>query len=250
MNKRAELAAVEAFLASLFPTTSSIEEWNRERPDVLARIDGRLVGIEVTTLSESTPRQSTAPQQWVAEAERLVRFAKESFERRSSSALVVRFEMSPSWKPPRRADMLKLADTLASLAEHAIANPPWSLRAGEAITLHDPHPSVAWAYVDRTRQEWGGHWAPSFGQQVVDASSDDIRVTLDRKEPELVAYRLAASQVWLLIDCDLVGQGIALDVPTADFRITTSFDRVYCFGFGRWQWVEIPVQPVTESTAG
>jgi hypothetical protein len=49
MNKQAELAAVEALLRGRFPKESSVEDWNRERPDVIVKIDGEVVGIQATT---------------------------------------------------------------------------------------------------------------------------------------------------------------------------------------------------------
>lgn len=100
---------------------------------------------------------------------------------------------------------------------------------------------MRWAYVGLTRAELGGHWAPSFAGDVLRASPEDIKATVRRKDPEVAAYRQAAKSVWLLVDCDLSGQGISLDVPEPTFQLETSFDRVFCCGFGMWQWVEIPV---------
>jgi hypothetical protein len=150
MNKQRERATVEAFLRSMYSTTSSIYEWDRERPDALVQIGGVLVGIEITTVTEALPRQATAPQKWASEAVCVVRAAQELFERRDSSALVVRFELRPSWRPPRRANMARLADELASIADQAIARPPSSVRPGEPITLRDPH-RVSVTFVDHWR---------------------------------------------------------------------------------------------------
>jgi hypothetical protein len=72
------------------------------------------------------------------------------------------------------------------------------------------------------------------------ASAADIEYTVSRKDPEVETYRKAAPTIWLLIDCDLSGQGVALDIPTPDFSIATRFDRIFCCGFRWWQWIEIP----------
>jgi len=250
MNKQRERATVEAFLRSMSFSNSSVHEWDRERPDVLVQIGDELVGIEITTITEATPRQTTAPQKWAAEAVRVVRAARESFEHRNPAALVVRFELRPAWQPPGRSNMAKLADALALIADEAIANPPPFIRPGEPVILRDPHPDISWAYVARTRQELGGHWAPSFAQNVIRSSAADITATVARKEPEVDIYRRVAGSVWLLIDCDLTGQGISLDVPQPNFEVNSQFDRVFCCGFGRWQWVEIPVAKAMVKAAG
>jgi hypothetical protein len=60
------------------------------------------------------------------------------------------------------------------------------------------------------------------------------------RESELPAYRKAADQQWLLIDCGLTGQHVALEVPDPT-DVTTGFDRVFCTGFAYWEWAEMRV---------
>jgi len=182
-----------------------------------------------------------APQKWTSKAVRIVRAAQESFEKQDTTALVVRFELHPAWKPPGRSDFRRIADEFAAIAHRAITAPPPFSRSSEPIQLRDPHPDVCWAYIDRTFPELGGHWAPSFAGHVLRASAEDIKATVGRKEREIAVYRQAAHFLWLLVDCDLSGQGISLDVPEPNFHINTSFDRVFCCGFGMWQWTELPV---------
>src|SRR5262249_17938805 len=100
--------------------------------------------------------------------------------------------MHPAWKPPNRAAAALGASTLASLVERTLAQAPLYVRPETAITLVNPLPEVTWAYVNRTRQEYGGHWAASFGSDVHRASEADIRATVARKDPDVVAYRKAA----------------------------------------------------------
>jgi hypothetical protein len=75
---------------------SSVEDWNRERPDVIVKIDGEVVGIEVTTLTDARPRQAIAPRRWIADALPLVHQAQEVVEARNPSPLVVRFSKQGS----------------------------------------------------------------------------------------------------------------------------------------------------------
>lgn len=226
-------------------------EW-REGPDALVRLDDAIVGIEVTRLVEATPRQSTAPRKWKTEANRIVRAARASFERRHSVALVVSIEFRPEWQPPAKRRAVDLADELAALVKGVV--PPEVLAGGTLRKLIQrkapPHPDVAWVYVGPTKQSLGGHWAPLFAHKIQGALADDIIATVDKKEPRLEAYRRVAPDVWLLIDCDLSGQGLALDVPDPSFTVITNFGRVFCCGFGRLQWVEIAtVRPPTHGAA-
>lgn len=249
MDKCRERAIVKAFLTWQGYPISSLKD--RERPDWLVRLGDGIVAIEVTQLVEATPRQSTAPQKWKTEANRIVRAAEASFERRHSVALAVGIEFRLEWRPPAKRRAAQLADELAALVEGLV--PPEVLAGGtlsKPIQRKDPHRDVASVYVGHTKQSLGGRWAPLFAHKIQGALADDIVATVDKKEPRVEAYRRAAPDVWLLIDCDLSGQGLALDVPDSSFTVITNFGRVFCCGFGRLQWVEIEtVRPATHGDA-
>lgn len=242
MDKDHERAIVEAFLTWKRYPISSLKEF--ERPDWLLRLGDAIIGIEVTELVEATPRQLEVPQRWKREAERIVSNAKASFERRHKVALVVGIAFRPEWRPPVKHDAAKLSDGLATVVERLV--PPEVLHGGplqEAIERKHPHSDVEWIYVGPTKQSLGGRWQPSSVSNVQPASAVDIIKTVGNKEPKVKHYRHAAPSVWLLIDCDLSGQGRALDVPNPSFTISSSFDRVFCCDFGRWKWVEVPTVP-------
>ena len=114
-KKLAERAMVEAFLASDVSAPATLEEWNRERPDALIEVGQRLVGVEVTILRESESRHATAPQQWKAEAKRVVDTARVAFDATNSMSVVVRFEFTPNWTPPSKKGAAQLARELASI---------------------------------------------------------------------------------------------------------------------------------------
>lgn len=187
MDKQRERATVEAFLISQGYAVSCLHEWDREHPDALIRLGDKLVGVEVTTIAEATRRQITPPQMWETEANRIVCAARMAFEARQSTALVVRFELCAAWRPDK-SKTRNLANELAAVVEQALTEPPPFLRCGERIILKNPHPDVSWAYIDRTRQDLGGRWAPSFAGGVRCASVDDIRATMARKDPKVGVY--------------------------------------------------------------
>jgi hypothetical protein len=218
-----------------------LKEWDRERPDALVQIDARMIGIEVTKVIEAAQRQSAPPQQWTTEAHRVVRAAQESFERHYPAALIVSVKFRPAWQP-KKGDAIPLGEEIATIIETKIPREAFAGALFEPVQLKDPHPAVSRVYVGPTTQALGGRWNPLFSGETQCATVEDILRTVRGKEAEVEAYRHAASNVWLLIDCDLTGQGIALDVPNPPkgLTLTTGFDRVFCCGFGMWKWMEIP----------
>jgi hypothetical protein len=240
-KKRGERALVEALLDSGLVGAATLLEWERERPDALISTEQRIVGIEVTKLAEAVPRHPVAPQKWNVEAERIVEAARLVFEGSDPRRLIVSLAFTPEWVPPNRLAASGLASELAALVAdvHAKKSPT----PARAATVVNPHPAVSWAYVG-VSQAGTSRWAPSFGWRGKRAGEEDIRATVGRKEPELAEYRRAAGDVWLLIDCDVTGQAVAFDIPDPDFSVVTGFNRLFCCGFGRWQWVEVPCVPI------
>lgn len=244
MDKQRERATVEAFLRSQGYPISSLKEWDRERTDALVQIDKRMIAIEVTKVVEATKRQSAPPQKWIAEARRIVRHAQKLFERRHSVALVVSVGFRPEWQP-EKSDAVPLGEEIATIIEKRTPREAFAGVPFEHIQRKDPHRAVSWVYVGHTKQSLGGHWAPLPSDRTRCATAEDIFTTVDGKESKVEVYRRAAPTVWLFIDCDLTGQGIALDVPnlSSGFTLTTGFDRVFWCGFGMWEWVEVPAGP-------
>lgn len=240
-KKQRERATVEAFLVCQGLPASSLIDCDRESPDATVQVDGETIGIEITQVLEAAPRQPVPPQRWTQEAERTVSAARAFFERRYPRALVVSFQFRPNWQPPGPQEIGPLADELAGLVASHMPSEPSATPPSKPVRIKNPHQSVSWLYIGHTKQSLGNRWTPMFAGNGQPATSRDIVATVQQKEPKIKDYKLAARRVWLLIDCDLMGQGIALDVPTPSFTVTTDFDRVFCCGFGMWEWVEIPV---------
>ena len=156
-------------------------------------------------------------------------------------ALVVSVEFRAEWQP-KKGDAIPLGEKIATIIETKTPRETFTGVPFKPVQLKDPHPAASWIYVGHTKQSLGGLWAPSFSGKARCATAEDILRTACGKEAEVEVYRRAAPSVWLLIDCDLTGQGIFLDVPNPSrgFTLTTGFDRVFCCGFAMWEWVEIP----------
>ncbi len=248
MNKARERAIVEGFIKWGGRPGLCLREWNRERPDALVTDGTQVIGLEVTAVSEAVQRQAIAPQKWRAEACRVVDAAKKVFESRDPTPVIVLIGMSPNWVPPGRQDAARIAAELSSIIERTLASPPPWPRDKEPFTLKDPFPGVERVYVSRSN--YGNHWQSSIAGHVLSVSEADLQATIARKEVELQEYRQAAPTVWLLIDCDVSGQGIALDIPANRVMIPSKFDGVFCCGFGAWQWVQVLTSAPPLGTAG
>jgi hypothetical protein len=239
---------VHAFLKTVIVPDAELLDVDRERPDALIRVSGNIVGLEVTAVTEALRRQSVAPQRWTAEATRIVKATNKSYDELSSRPLVVALEFRPDWVPPKPWESSRLASDLATWVYRVSAGVPETPGARE--TFVDPHPALSWAYVGHS-QLLPGRWSVSLGHSDERVTAQDITTTVSRKEAELAEYLKVAQEVWLLIDCDVSGQSVALDVPVPDPTIVTGFRRVYCCGFGRWPWVEVPcVRPSSSTSAG
>jgi hypothetical protein len=250
-KKRREQATVEAFLRNQGLPPSCLIDGDRERPDALINIDGRIVGVEVTTVVEASARRPIAAQQWRAESIRIIARAQKIYEEQHPEPLVVNLELHHDWRPGK-VDASTLAQELAATVRRAallLDQPRPFERPGDPITQREPHPALSSLYVNRLSSS-PGHWAPTFAGGIFSASAADIRATVEKKEVELDIYRAATPAVWLLIDCDLSGQGITLDVPRPTFDVVTGFERVFCHGFAMAEWVEVPTtSPTTALTS-
>jgi len=242
-KKLRERAIVEAFLRSQGLPASALIDADRESPDAVIEVNGVRVGVEIVTLIEAVPRQNVPPQRWTVEARRVVALAQRLFESRHPTALVVSFAFQPTWVPDRNK-ALHLAEKLVRLVEeHA----PHEILAGQRgdrpfqLRLQDS--VVSWLYVGATNPSLGGRWQPGLAGLGRYASAADIEATIIKKERLAETYAQAVEPVWLLIDCDLAGQEICLQLPdsASPIALASRFERVFCFGFGFWQFVEIPL---------
>jgi hypothetical protein len=248
MNKPQECAIVEAFIKFSGIPDLGLHECGREKPDALIASEGGLIGVEVTVLSEETPREAVNTHKWRAEGSRLLEATRRAFEAKNQAQVIVNIAMRSDWKPPNRKASAQFALDLAHLVDQTLVSPPAWPRNVEPYELHDPHPDVEWIYIARSTSS--SYWAPSIAGETHFASAEDIGHTIARKESLVEIYRQAAPKTWLLIDCDVFGQGVALDVPRSPFQVPTAFDRVFCCGFAGWRWTEIAVDKSSGLTAG
>ncbi len=226
MDKARERRLVEAFLAGCTLSASAVQD--HEEPDVLVGTDHGVVGIEVTDLIEADPRQVAPPQQWTAEGERLVRATRELCEQANRQPVVVHLSPKPEL-PARDFRDRTLPRTVAAAVDQHLrqqASGAWTLGPFK----RDPVPQLTSLYAAVLRSG-PSDWRLGSLSDVRAATCDDVVVTVAGKESLVTKYRNSCPEVWLLINCDLVGQAVTLTVPELPCRVSTSFDRVYCIDF-------------------
>ena len=226
MDKADERRLLTRFFGAIGVTPDNVTP--REAPDFTVALGQAHVGVEVTTLIEAAPRQPMPPQQWTAEARRLVVSAQRQFERTHSAPLVAHFDFTPEWRHD--------ADTSAELSSvlgSIVANLLERIQQGGVAhsTASSPRPGVRWAYVGLLPEGTHSKWVLTCANHVRSASCNDVVTTVAGKEQLLPTYRQAASEIWLLINCDLEGQGVSTQVPAWHCRVETEFDRVFCCDF-------------------
>jgi hypothetical protein len=236
MDKDEELRILQAFLTARGMSAEGLVP--HERPDFLIPGETHPIGVEVTTLMEASGRQATVPQQWASEARRVLRAVRRHFESKNTAPVVVHMEFQPSYDVTQFRDS-SLPSELARLVGHHLR----ARRSGDRFALgplqRDPHPALAMLYA-APLSGGSSDWRLGGAYDVHPATCDDVRNTVAAKEPLVADYRNAADEVWLLINCDLLGQGVSLVTPEEPCVVASSFDAVYCIDFYS-QWVSVTV---------
>ena len=85
-------------------------------------------------------------------------------------------------------------------------------------------------------------WHRDVSGMVHTVQPQDILFTLAGKERKIAGYRLRADEIWLLIICDFMANGLFIDPPEepVQFRINSDFDRLFCLAWTGNYAVEFP----------
>lgn len=234
MNKSAERRTLDAFLAARGLARSKVQPL--ERPDFLVQIEAKQVGVEVTRLIEANPRQPTSPLQWEAEAQRACDATRRAFESGSDGSVVVYMQFRPECRVSELREPSLPAELAATVSDHLRQQSEPALF--QAHLVRDPHRVLRLLYAARLSQEGESVWRLGGASEARPATCEDVVATVSAKEPLVAVYRQATPRVWLLIDCDLPGQGVSLLVAKVGRRVVTTFDPVFCIDFSTL-WREV-----------
>jgi hypothetical protein len=227
MNKGTERRILDGFLLAQDVSPSAVHP--RESPDFLIAFGGNQIGVEVTRVIEARPRQAIAPQKWEADANRVCGAARREFEALDKDPVVVHLQFKPEYGPSAfRAPGLP-TELAALVRDHLRARNAEGPAQANAL-VNNPHPALTMLYANRLKSG-ESDWRLGGANSARPATCDDIRATIAGKEADVQRYRQAAPIVWLLVDCDLLGQGVSLLVPDGACQVATSFDAVFCIDF-------------------
>jgi hypothetical protein len=233
MNKSAERRTLDTFLAARGLARSTVQP--HERPDFLVQIEAEQVGVEVTRLIEANPRQPTSPLQWEAEAQRACDATRRAFESGSDESVVVYMQFRPECRVSELREPSLPAELAATVSNHLRQSEPALF---QAHLVRDPHRVLRLLYAARLSRQGESVWRLGGASEARPATCQDVVATVAAKEPLVAVYRQATPKVWLLIDCDLPGQGVSLLVPKVGCRVVTTFDAVFCIDFSTL-WREV-----------
>ena len=213
-----------------------------ESPDFLFRLDDHTIGVEVTGMVSLRVPGGDNPRQSSRTLKRLTDGIHDWYHTMGGPR--VHLSLFPGEYPRvSQAELGKLARRLAAEIVEGIelatrqlpSQQPWQVR----LRHHAVRSIAAWPCAPDERPSWHVH----RGGAVDCAKAEDILATLRAKESKLAEYRTKASEVWLLIVCDLFAEGLFIDPPAepVTFSVQTGFDRIFCLEWTGTHVVEIPV---------
>jgi len=225
-KKRLERFFLECFIDASGLAAEIVEE--RESPDFVVCIDGRIVGVEVTQLFITHGANGRLPQAQESISDRIVLRARETYEACGG--------------PPAHVSVLFASRELRQIDRNNIAAQLASLVRGMNLT--------EWKRVDwrpECPESLGGaislvhalgvpsremaHWTAARAGWVAPLTADALQLRVDEKAKRLAEYRSDVGENWLLIFADGMKPSQLFEVPL-DFQaenVSSPFERTYFY---------------------
>ncbi len=241
-DKYTEQLYLDAFLAAMPDLAGAIIDPG-ERPDfVLSTPSGR-IGIELTRHRPVVSPGASNPKEQHAVRERTMTTAEKLWYEKHSTAFDVdaHFLDHPRLTKSRVRDLAQeIVDYLATRVQ-GIELFRWARLKGD--TDFDYLPEVHSLRVLRVPDRAYGGWDAGGGGWVSSADERVIQSLVASKESRVSHYRTRADRVWLLITLQHTDAGDVVEAPptAADFRVSTTFDRVFTFDILSRRVMEIPI---------
>jgi hypothetical protein len=213
-----------------------------ESPDFLIRSEKHTIGVEVTSLVSTRAPNQDNPKQAARVFDDLVGGIFAQYTEAGGPPVHASLKFRDGTRIAR-ADMARVARELGVVLAHQIRD----LHAGQrqlpevevSLDRHGLVRVAVWPCLAGRRPLWH---RDSSGM-VDNAQPEDILATLAGKESKIEAYRRRADEIWLLIVCDFMANGLFIDPPAepVPFRIHSGFDRLFCLAFTNAYAVEVPL---------
>jgi hypothetical protein len=223
-----------------------------ESPDFLIRSEKHTIGIEVTSLVSTRAPNQDNPNQAARVFDDLVGCIFAQYTEAGGPPVDASLKFRDGIRIARE-DMARVARELGVVLArkfrelHAGQQHPPAVEA--SLDLYGLVCVAAWPCLAGRSPRWHR----DVSGMVDNARSEDILATLSGKEGKIETYRLRADEIWLLIVCDFMANGLFIDPPAepVPFRINSGFDRLFCLAWTGAYAVEVPlVRPPSGQAAG
>lgn len=246
-SKEAETQHLESFLRAQPELGLALDKVDPyERPDFIARMGNRRIGIEVTRYSPLVQPGAPRPDEQDSLRSWTMELAREAYQETEGPPLNVD-AIFKSYPPLTKQRAPKLANEIANFLLS---------RSPELITLYRSAafdyrsgenflPELAALNAFRVPTEAHGVWYDGQGTWVRHAEESDVVRTVLVKERHVPQYRQQCEELWLLIVFDLLAADTHVAPPATPvaFTVRTSFDRVFCLAPAGDRCVEVPILP-------
>jgi len=213
-----------------------------EGPDFLIPSGTCTIGVEVTRLVSTRAPNQDNPSQASRVLDDLVGRIFAQYNQLGGPPVNASLKFRDGLRLARE-DVAPFAKELAVLLadrigqERAPQPPPQSIEV--SLDLHGLLRVGAWPVAAGRNP----YWHRDVSGMVDTAQREDILATLAGKERKIESYRLRADEIWLLIVCDFMANGLFIDPPAepVGFAIDSAFDRILCLAWTGTYVIEVPL---------
>ena len=212
-----------------------LDPQDAEAPDLLLQSGDRTVGVEVTHLVSNRAPDSDNPKQSSRVFDQLVSRILAQYEEAAGPPVSASLKFADGLRVAR-ADMERIARDLALALARQVRQ--HELPFEFSPNLHGLLRAAVWPCAAGRAP----FWHRDVSGMVHTVQPQDILFTLAGKERKIAGYRLRADEIWLLIICDFMANGLFIDPPEepVQFRINSDFDRLFCLAWTGNYAVEFP----------
>lgn len=235
----------ERFLLEQFFRTAVLSaqiEEEREAPDFLVRVEGRLVGIEVTEIFISHDSERPLQAQEAISDRVVARACQRYYERGGPPAHVsVCFNPGADLRAIKRDD---IAEAL-SLLVRSFQLAPWQRSDYRPEEATDPLLNyVAFVHTLGVPSKEMAHWVVARAGWAAPLTEQVLRSRIEEKAQRLPSYQSVVAENWLLIVADRTrpSQLFELNADLDAGSVSTPFARAFFFGYPEKHVLELGSQ--------
>ena len=229
-QKQRERFLLERFLEAAELQAEVVEE--REAPDFLIRLEGRLIGVELTELFISHDENYKALQVYESISTRIIARAREIYQGSGGSPAHVSVCFGPGCDL-RRLHRERTAEALASYIRGQNLT-VWQRFDRRPDDIAGPLPyQISFIHALGVPSIEMAHWSVSRAGWVASLTEDALQARIEEKVRRLPDYLAVVPENWLVLVADrtrpsqLFDSGEGIDVSA----VTSPFSRSFFYGY-------------------